>query len=466
MSQTLVFNGVNAVTGDYGLPPMTPEQLAQFIQGRGAPKNLDELRRVRDEQSRRVLGVGEGVDAADLAQAGWGVIFPAQADPAIKDALRPLLDWRKAQAGDLFRIYEGPDGLRPGENRLAFIMRHQVGFGVVAPQRMPYYLLLAGDPAAIPFDFQYEMDLQRAVGRIHFDRIQDYAAYAERVVAQEKSWPSLRKRAVFFSTDHDAATQLTSEALVQPLSAGLQQALPGWDIATHRGDEATKSRLIDLILDDSTRPDLLFTATHGVEFPPGHPRQRREQGALLCQDWPGPGRSAGPLTPDLYFSGADLPADAKLDGLIAFFFACFSNGTPQVDDFSQWAFKDRAQALAPEPFLAHLPTRMLTQGALAVLGHVERAWSFSFRWMGTAFPQTATFENALKAILAGKPVGLAYEYFDSLYADYSVALSQQLKLAELEMPVDPVELAGYWTASADARNFTILGDPAVRLFRK
>jgi hypothetical protein len=107
---------------------------------------------------------------------------------------------------------------------------------------------------------------------------------------------------------------------------------------------------------------------------------------------------------------------------------------------------------------------MLSQGALAVMGHVERAWSFSFRWQGTAFPQTTTFESALKRLLAGKPVGQAFEDFDSLYTDFTIALAQQLKLAELEIPVDPVQLAGLWTASADARNYIILGDPAVRLF--
>ncbi|HHB91437.1 MAG TPA: hypothetical protein ENK60_09040 [Anaerolineae bacterium] len=463
MSQPLVFNGVNAVTGDYSLPPMTPDRLAAFITGQTAIENLEELRQLRKRATQRVLGVVEGIDATDLAQAGWGVIFPADADPAIQEALQPLLDWRRAQAGDLFRMYQGPDGLRPGESRLAFMMRHGVGFGIADPKKMPYYLLLVGDPDAIPYDFQYGMDMERAVGRIHFDRVQDYASYAESVVAYEKARAAVRKRVAFFCPDHDPATRLATKALVQPLIDALIDPPTQGEISTHLGPDAMKSRMLHLICDPEARPDLLFSATHGMVFPANHPQQRTHQGALLCQDWPGPNVWHGPITPDLYLSADDLPAQVRFDGLIAFFFACFSNGTPRTDDFTQWAFRDRAQPIAPAPFLARLSTRMLAQGALAVLGHVERAWSFSFQWMGTTFPQTTTYESVLKALMAGKPAGLAFEYFDSLYADFTMALTQRLKLAELEIAVDPVELAGFWTASTDARNFTILGDPAVRL---
>jgi hypothetical protein len=49
-------------------------------------------------------------------------------------------------------------------------------------------------------------------------------------------------------------------------------------------------------------------------------------------------------------------------------------------------------------------------GALAVVGHVERTWGYSFLWKGVG-PITQAFEQALGGLLAGQPVGLAMEPF-------------------------------------------------------
>ena len=71
----------------------------------------------------------------------------------------------------------------------------------------------------------------------------------------------------------------------------------------------------------------MLTATHGIGFPADDPRQRAHQGALICQEWPGP-QATGPVPESQYFSADDVPAGADLTGLVAFHFACFGAGTP------------------------------------------------------------------------------------------------------------------------------------------
>jgi hypothetical protein len=269
----------------------------------------------------------------------------------------------------------------------------------------------------------------------------------------------------FFGTANpgDAATRMSSESLVAPVCAALRAARPDWQMSAFVNEAATKAQLTRLLGGGET-PALLFTASHGMEFPNGDPRQRPHQGALLCGDWPGPAGWTGAIPQDFFFAGDDVPGDAGLLGLMAFHFACYGAGTPRLDEFSRQAFKDRA-AIAPEAFLAALPTALLAHprgGALAVVGHVERAWGYSFRWQG-AGAQTAVFESTLTRLLDGHPVGSALEYFNERYAELSTVLADQIEEMQFGAAADPYELAGLWTANNDARGYVILGDPAVRL---
>jgi hypothetical protein len=465
----LTFNGVNGATGTYGLPPMTAAELAGFLGGEEKPENLTELRFRTGQKDDRHFGVKEGIDPKRLDQTGWGVIFTQDADPAVREALAPLLDLRRAQAGELFRIYEKADGYRPGESKAKFLARHGIGPGPADPAKVPYYLLLVGSPEAIPYRFQSQLDVQYAVGRLCFDRAEDYASYAASVVAAETGGNAggveLPRRMSFFgpASPGDAATRMSSESLVAPVCAALRAARPEWEISAFVNEAATKDRLARLLGGGET-PALLFTASHGMEFPNGDPRQRPHQGALLCGDWPGPAGWTGAIPQDFFFAGDDVPGDAGLLGLMAFHFACYGAGTPRLDEFSRQAFKDRA-AIAPEAFLAALPTALLAHprgGALAVVGHVERAWGYSFRWQG-AGAQTAVFESTLTRLLDGHPVGSALEYFNERYAELSTVLADRLEEMEVGAAADPYELAGLWTANNDARGYVILGDPAVRL---
>jgi hypothetical protein len=229
--------------------------------------------------------------------------------------------------------------------------------------------------------------------------------------------------------------------------------------------EATKAHLLRLMADQET-PAFLFTASHGMEFPPDDPNKRQpaHQGALLCQDWHGPSAWHGEIPQDFYLAGDDLAEDVSLSGLIAFFFACYGAGTPLYDEFTKQAFKERKETITERPFVAALPSAMLSLprgGALAVIGHVERAWGSSFLGSGRS-EQVTVFESAIKRLLKGQPVGLAMDYFDGRYAALSTELTTVLEETDTG-DIDPYEMARLWTENNDARGYVIVGDPAVRL---
>lgn len=457
------FNGVDAVSGRPLLPALSAAALARLARGLPLDADAVDLQHQRAEQP---FVTAEDVDPRRVDAAGWAVIFAHDADPAIREALAPLLDRRRAQASAVderrYREFLGPDAHRPGERKQAFLARHGVArSGPVDPDRLPYYLLIVGDPDRIPFDFQAQLDVQYAVGRLHFDHIDDYAHYARSVVHAESTAPT-RAGLTLFATRHpdDRATELSSDVLVGGLHAAITKTRGKCPLTTIAPDAADKARLAALLGGRET-PALLFTASHGVGFPADDPRQRDHQGALLCQDWPGPAH-AGPIPPDFYFAGHDLAPTADLRGLIAFCFACFAGGTPRADNFHPHGAGPAPQ-LAPRPFVARLAQQLLAHpggGALAIVAHVDRSWASAFNG-GRSGPQVEVFTSALKRLIDGHPVGYAMDYFGSRHAELSADLA--LALADDGEPglARDRELADLWTTSTDARNYLVLGDPAV-----
>jgi hypothetical protein len=447
----VVFNGVDAVTGDYLWPPLPLDDLARRIVGR-----LRQPVRRRRIPRRRTIA---RVNPKDLAQTGWGVVFAPDVSPEVREALQPLLDHRRAQAARKrerrFQVYD----LAPGESASAFLRRLESSPGPVDPDIVPYYLLIVGGPESIPFPFQYQLDVQYGVGRLWFPQPEDYARYARRLIAAEMETkrPSALREVVFFGPAHpgDEVTRLSSEELVAPLSASLPGGRRGWSGRAFLGSAASKVRLARLLGGEET-PALLFTAGHGVGLSSGHDEQRALQGALICGEWRGPGSGRIPKT--CLFSGGDLPAGADLAGMITFHFACYSAGTPQWDTFAP---RDERE-IAPAPFLADLPLALLRRGALAVIGHIDRAWLYSFLWLHQK-AQIGAFESTLCCLLDGTPVGAAMEYFGERYAEISVELTQALDQGPDGVQIGDLELSKLWMAHGDARSYVVLGDPAVRL---
>ena len=143
---------------------------------------------------------------------------------------------------------------------------------------------------------------------------------------------------------------------------------------------------------------------------------------------------------------------------------CYGAGTPARDRFIHEPNSPPPE-IAPQSFIAALPKALLTHpagGALACIGHVERAWGCSFI-TPKAGSQTLPFENAIGRILKGEPVGLAMKDFYERYASLSVSLSSMLEELSFGASIPNDDLASAWVARNDAEGYLILGDPAVRL---
>jgi len=477
-ADTLWFNGIDGDTGGYLVPPQSLSRIAAIARDRqvpdqaSIPEKVAHLRATAHKLLKSHYGLPLGCRPEVVSEAGWAVVFHADEDPAVRRALQPLIEHRRQQVGaERCRVLE----YREGESWSQWLARHEVAAGAVEPERVPLYLMVVGSPARVPFDFTQQLDIEYAVGRLHFDGPAEYASYVSSVLGYETaSAAPARKEVVFFGTRHDfdRATQLSADLLVEPLADGLpaegsRPATRGvaerWKFRAQKllGEAATKQALSAVLTRPAGElPALLFTATHGMGWRAGDPKQAQEQGALVCQDWPG----LGSIRADHYFSAADVPAAAQLRGLIAFLFACFGAGTPSHDRFLHEPGQQPAR-IADPPFLAALPKRLLSNpggGALVCIGHVERAWGVSIAAPGTR-PQLLPFENAIGRILLGQPVGCALKDFNEKFATLSSDLCGILEKIRCGLRVPDEELAELWTSRNDAEGYALIGDPAIQL---
>ncbi len=186
----LVFNGINAATGDYLLPPLPAEVIGQIARGEeleerplpGTPLPLN-----TEEQD--YLGPKAGVDPNKLEEAGWGVIFTHDASLAVREALLPLLNRRQSQAGKYYREFspfvacrglvktcKGLCGYRTAESKVAFPCPPRRRPRTGRPGEGPLLPPDGRRPGGDPLRFQYQLDVQYAVGRLCFDTLDEYGA--------------------------------------------------------------------------------------------------------------------------------------------------------------------------------------------------------------------------------------------------------------------------------------------------
>ena len=384
-------------------------------------------------------------DPNNLQDAGWCVVSPPDLDPAIHQALRPLIELRRQQAGQLFR----ETTWMPNESASAFLGRHGTGLGHPDPLRMPYYVLIVGDPAQVPFEFQQRLDVEYAVGRLHFDRVEQYEHYADSIVVTESAGvPQERHLAVMAPTHGDDAHTATLSALMSELAGDALRDSPDWRTSLHAGADASKAVLTGL-LTQSPGPAMLLTAAHAL-LPSARSPLGVDHGAMVCAGWPGPGT---PVKPDDVFSARDVTAAMNLHGLIAILWGSQTAGG--IDESSKGA---------AQPFVTQLAQRLLAggpNGALAVVGLTDRLLGASVGPSAVSPRQALTL--AIRGLARGQRVGHAMQSLDLAFSALAVELAEIVEGVRAGMQMDPVSLAHLWAATMDLRRVVVLGDPAARL---
>jgi hypothetical protein len=420
------------------------------------------------------LGPPPYINPRDLAQAGWGVIWPPEpltaAEEAHRQALAPLIEHRRRQIdpGDTGQqgpfhfhhqdgwtmrsfLYEEARGVRPGNMQVDIV---------------PYYLCIVASPARIPWDFQLSLSSEYAVGRLWFDEPGDCGRYVGRLLAYENQGAPLpnAREALFVAVEKPGdATYLSAMGLVQPLYDWLATRpdldfSPSLLLGDEPGAEASKAHLLnrlagkDLAGAAGAPPALLFTASHGLEYGQPSEDQYLDQGALLLQDWP----QGEPVLGGHRLAATDVSDDLQLAGMLAFCFACFGAGTPLHQDWVRPTAYQQPEEIALKPFVARLPQKMLAGGLVAFVGHVSRAWATSF----LPGDQTGTFQAALHELLSGAPVGHSLDYLNKSWVGLNLGLNEWFSGA---LARTPAEVRSDWLTRNDLRGYAILGDPAARL---
>jgi hypothetical protein len=419
------------------------------------------------ELTEKNASLSAGVDATRLDRCGWGVIHTGNS--AALSGLSRLLAHRKRQAGAEVGSRYRELVYKAGESGLELLLRYNTSPGGVIPERVPYYLLLVGDPSEIPYEVQYELGVRYAVGRVHFATESEYGNYAENVLSVEEGRvvPPYTGFVGAVRNGRDPATAQAEQDLVGGLLHELygEASQLGWRLDSCQASQSTQQALIER-LSGGERSALVFLASHGALFSPGDPRQLTHQGAPVCADWTRPIPNAAVIPDSCLLTGRELPPTADVRGLILFSFGCYGAGTPQRSEYV-FPLGEPEVDIAPIPFVSGLAQALLGRehGALALLGHVERAWSTSFEWPG-ADPMVLHFRESLRRLLTGAPLGLAMEPLSTRLAEISASFLAKLmkfRLGGRTNRVSEEELGTLWLAHNDARGYVIVGDPAVRL---
>jgi hypothetical protein len=432
---------------------------------------------------------GDEAAPDDLERQRWGVIAPAgDSGDRLLDAIAPLLERRRRQQGDV-TVYRVPARMTVDE--AARWKKRVFRSGADVDDDLPRYQLIVGDLDQVSLAVQQVQSTDGFVGRIAFDDLDGYRAYADKVVRwEDRSAPTAEGDAILHAVrDGTLATRRGIEALIAPAEEILRRRRVAGDVRYGElrvtGSErpapdelwAAAAAAAAAAMD---RPGVLLSLSHGVGVPRAGKgtakrgsaeRQRREQGALSF------GRG-GRVT------GADVAGRGFLPGGIWLAIACFSAGTAETSDYRHWLDTLRRtghagseiehvlDTLAHErPFVAAVPKAALAdpRGPLAFVGHVDLAWTYSFFDLDDRpRRRPGRIVGVLQALLNRHRAGVAMRKLMRFFAEVNTELTalQDAQARAGSGLFDDRELArrGHlWMLRQDLAGYVLLGDPAVRL---
>jgi hypothetical protein len=405
----------------------------------------------------------------ELSRQRWGLVVPAGPEgDRLLALVEPLRRERQAAQGDApVRVYRVPaQGKEPRDGPYAVRWKKHVFRSEAVPeQALPRYLLLLGDLDQIPLEFQQVLSTDAFVGRLAFASDEGYEAYVAKVLRWERAPPRKQSARVLFYTPRDgtSATETGYRWLMRPSAAACQEQqqlgdFPKAEILEISGEGSASIRQL---MDHAAQPgpSVLLTLSHGLR---ASKDVRALQGALLL-----PGGQ--------YLTGAEVRSGAFLPGGVWFCFACFSAGTPARSAYAHWLRALRVPELdalseplpeGQQPFIAALPQAALAnpEGPLAVIGHVDLAWSYSFNDQGRR--TISRYLGVLKTLAEGGRAGVAMQALLRYLNETSVELTilyNNHYMRGPQRPPAPEAWASLWMLHQDLSHFLLLGDPAVRL---
>ncbi|HEX2692145.1 MAG TPA: hypothetical protein VHN14_36295, partial [Kofleriaceae bacterium] len=429
--------------------------------------------------------------ANDLVRQGWAVVTPAGEHGARLEALVQALVRARAedQRADVLSIR-----VPPGMDAAAATAWKKDVYPTLYGEdeaRRPRYLLILGDLDQVSLETQQVLAQDGFPGRLACANDDGYAAYADKVLAWQRRPPAHDRARALFYTVHDGTSATTAghAKLIQPChdrcaraARDNARAFPASTVEAHGAQLPDPDELRALAA--ARHPSVLLSMSHGLGPPRRRPwspaEARQHQGAMSFG-------SEGALT------GKDVAASPFLPGGLWIYFACFGAGTPHASAYHHWlAMLAQSGMTELRPvsatlagldagggFVSGLAKAALgnPDGPLAILGHVDLAWSYSYEELRvghagdarhiTGSNRSLNFYHLMTKLVAGERAGAAQLALRRVLGDVEAELlanyDRRQRTGDGATPEDTLALGNLWMLHQDLLGYALLGDPAVRL---